>query len=49
MLFIPNYQQFGGGGACCVASAHYKQMRPETQRQLRPGLNTKPSEVALCL
>jgi len=49
MLFIPNYQQFGRVRACCVASAHYKQMRPETQRQLRPGLNTKRKELALCL
>lgn len=49
MLFIPNYQQFGGVRACCVLPTHYKQMRPETQRQLRPGLNIKPKEVALCL
>lgn len=26
-----------------------KKMRPETQRQLRPGLNTKRKELALCL
>lgn len=49
MLFIPKFSRYFRERAGCVTPALLKQMRPETLRQQRPGLNNKPSEVALCL
>lgn len=49
MLFIPRLGRNFALAAGCVTPAMVKQMRPETLRQQRPGLNTKPIEVALCL
>lgn len=44
--FIPEH---GRDNDSCFVPVMVKQMRPETQRQLRPGLNTKRKELALCL
>lgn len=49
MLFIPRLGRNFALAASWGIPALLKQMRPETLRQQRPGLNTKPIEVALCL